>query len=44
MIAAVVAISDRLFDLFVQFQGGVIISVDSRATQGPYIGTSSIHA
>jgi 20S proteasome subunit beta 5 len=25
-----------------QFQGGVIVSVDSRATQGPYIASQSV--
>lgn len=25
-----------------KFQGGVIVSVDSRSTQGPYIGTLSL--
>ena len=28
--------------LSLQFQGGVIVSVDSRATQGPYIASQSV--
>ena len=30
------------YHCFTQFQGGVIVSVDSRATQGPYIASQSV--
>ena len=30
------------FSFCFQFQGGVIVSVDSRATQGPYIASQSV--